>query len=58
VVSAADPYGRNLGFLDRSRYFFLSNVSLQHIYLLLHCRVDCKFAINKNKVAPQLYSRG
>jgi hypothetical protein len=22
VVSAADPYGRNLGFLDRSRYFF------------------------------------
>jgi hypothetical protein len=22
VVSSADPYGRNLGFLDRSRYFF------------------------------------
>jgi hypothetical protein len=22
VVSAADPYGRNLDFLDRSRYFF------------------------------------
>jgi hypothetical protein len=22
VFSAADPYGRNLGFLDRSRYFF------------------------------------
>jgi hypothetical protein len=22
VVSAADPYGRNLGFLDRSCYFF------------------------------------
>jgi hypothetical protein len=22
VVTAADPYGRNLGFLDRSRYFF------------------------------------
>jgi hypothetical protein len=22
VVSAADPYGHNLGFLDRSRYFF------------------------------------
>jgi hypothetical protein len=22
VVSAADPYGRNLGFLDRSRYIF------------------------------------
>jgi hypothetical protein len=22
VVSAADPYGRNLGFLDRRRYFF------------------------------------
>jgi hypothetical protein len=21
VVNAADPYGRNLGFLDRSRYF-------------------------------------
>jgi hypothetical protein len=23
VVSATDPYGRILGFLDRSRYFFL-----------------------------------
>jgi hypothetical protein len=23
VVSVTDPYGRNLGFLDRSRYFFL-----------------------------------
>jgi hypothetical protein len=22
VVSVTDPYGRNLGFLDRSRYFF------------------------------------
>jgi hypothetical protein len=22
MVSAVDPYGRNLGFLDRSRYFF------------------------------------
>jgi hypothetical protein len=22
VISATDPYGRNLGFLDRSRYFF------------------------------------
>jgi hypothetical protein len=22
VASAADTYGRNLGFLDRSRYFF------------------------------------
>jgi hypothetical protein len=22
VVRVADPYGRNLGFLDRSRYFF------------------------------------
>jgi hypothetical protein len=22
VVSAADPYGRNLGFLDRSHFFF------------------------------------
>jgi hypothetical protein len=22
VVSLTDPYGRNLGFLDRSRYFF------------------------------------
>jgi hypothetical protein len=22
VVSAKDPYGRNLGFLDRTRYFF------------------------------------
>jgi hypothetical protein len=22
VVSAADPYGRNIGFLDRSRYLF------------------------------------
>jgi hypothetical protein len=22
VLSAADPYGLNLGFLDRSRYFF------------------------------------
>jgi hypothetical protein len=21
VVSVTDPYGRNLGFLDRSRYF-------------------------------------
>jgi hypothetical protein len=26
-----------------------TNVSLQHIYLLLHCRVDCKFARNKKK---------
>jgi hypothetical protein len=23
VVSVTDPYGRNLAFLDRSRYFFL-----------------------------------
>jgi hypothetical protein len=23
VVSVTDPYGRTLGFLDRSRYFFL-----------------------------------
>jgi hypothetical protein len=22
AVSAADPYGRNVGFIDRSRYFF------------------------------------
>jgi hypothetical protein len=22
VISAAEPYGRNLGFLDRSRYYF------------------------------------
>jgi hypothetical protein len=22
VVSATDPHGRNLGFLDRSRYYF------------------------------------
>jgi hypothetical protein len=27
VVSAVDPYGRNLGFLDRRRYFFLSSSS-------------------------------
>jgi hypothetical protein len=26
VVSAADPYGRNHGFLDRSRYFFFQAV--------------------------------
>jgi hypothetical protein len=26
VVSATDPYGRILGFLDRSRYFFLLRV--------------------------------
>jgi hypothetical protein len=23
VVSVTDPYGRSLGFLDRSRYFFI-----------------------------------
>jgi hypothetical protein len=27
VVSVTDPYGRILGFLDRSRYFFLSSSS-------------------------------
>jgi hypothetical protein len=27
VVSAAGPYGRILGFLDRSRYFFLPSSS-------------------------------
>jgi hypothetical protein len=27
VVSVTDPYGRNLGFRDRSRYFFLSSSS-------------------------------
>jgi hypothetical protein len=27
VVSAADPNGRNIGFLDLSRYFFLSSSS-------------------------------
>jgi hypothetical protein len=26
VVSSANPYGRNLGFLDRSRYFFFQVV--------------------------------
>jgi hypothetical protein len=26
------------------------NVSFQHIYLLFHCRVDCKFARNKKKL--------
>jgi hypothetical protein len=28
VVSAADPYGRNLGFLGRSRYYFFRVSSL------------------------------
>jgi hypothetical protein len=27
VVSTADPYGHNLGFLDRNRYFFPSSSS-------------------------------
>jgi hypothetical protein len=27
MVNVADPYGRNLGFLDRSRYFFLLSSS-------------------------------
>jgi hypothetical protein len=27
VVSAADPYGRNLGLLDRSRYFFFQEAA-------------------------------
>jgi hypothetical protein len=28
VVSTADPYGRNLGFLDRSSYIFSSTFSV------------------------------
>jgi hypothetical protein len=30
VVSVTDPYGRNLSFLDRSRYFFFQVVP--HLY--------------------------
>jgi hypothetical protein len=30
VVSVRDPYGRNLGFLDRSRYFFSFTLSCTH----------------------------
>jgi hypothetical protein len=30
VVSVTDPYGRILGFLDRSRYFFFQVASQPH----------------------------
>jgi hypothetical protein len=36
VVSAADPYGRNLGFLDRSRYFSFKQ--------LLSCTQEAEWA--------------
>jgi hypothetical protein len=35
VVSAADPYGRYLGFLDRSRYFFFQ--------VLLNCTHEAEW---------------
>jgi hypothetical protein len=40
MVSATDPYGRNLGFLDRSRYFFFEveedYQTTEAVYFLLY----------------------
>jgi hypothetical protein len=35
-------------------WFLRTNVNPQHIYLLLHCRVDCKFAKENKKKLGQL----
>jgi hypothetical protein len=32
-------------------WFFRTSVNPQHIYLLLYCRVDCKFAKDNKKIA-------
>jgi hypothetical protein len=51
MVSATDPLGRNLGFLDRSRYFFLPRY-------LLNCNHEAEWTpfqthyFSENLVAP------
>jgi hypothetical protein len=35
VVSVTDPYGRILGFLDRSRYFSIKNISANRCTFIL-----------------------
>jgi hypothetical protein len=51
VVSVTDPYDRNLGFLDRSRYFFFQ------VAPLLNCTHEAEWTLfqthySENLVAP------
>jgi hypothetical protein len=50
VVSVMNPYGRILGFLDRSRYFLLSSHVLQKKGFLKICVFSEE--ILKGKVVP------
>jgi hypothetical protein len=50
VVSAADPYGRNVGFLDTSRYFFFQVAP--HLYYEAERILFQTRYFSENLVAP------
>jgi hypothetical protein len=51
VVSVTDPYGRILGFLDRSLYFFLPSSS-SIVLTRLSCPRSRPFYFSENLAAP------
>jgi hypothetical protein len=55
VVSVTNPYGRNLGFLDRSRYFFFQ-VALSYIHEVEWTSFQTHY-FSENLVAPGIKPR-